>query len=176
MQQTRDLRWATTNTQRQNQNVYSISGVQRVKVLARPVGTDTWREFDSITDAAKHLTRRRRWRPPRRPGRQRARSRRRRSSSSRAKIAELEGQVEKQALRESKLVSERGMLQWAERKAEEGERRRQGAACARRDGKKKKKGTKNPGSALLAIVTLDTRPTIVGQPCADPTAIAASLG
>ena len=39
-----------------------------------------------------------------------------------------------------------------------------------------KKGTKNPGSALLAIVTLDTWPTTVGQPCADPTAIAACLG
>ena len=36
--------------------------------------------------------------------------------------------------------------------------------------------TENPGSALLAIVTLDTWPTIVGQPCADPTAIAAGLG
>ena len=51
-----NLRWATTNTQRQNQNVYSISGVQRVKVLARPVSTNTWHEFDSITDAAKHLS------------------------------------------------------------------------------------------------------------------------
>ena len=38
-----------------------------------------------------------------------------------------------------------------------------------------KKGTKNPGSALLARVTLDTWPTVVGQPCADPTAIAARL-
>ena len=38
---------------------------------------------------------------------------------AKAKIAELEGQVEKQGLRETKLVSERGMLQWAERKAEE---------------------------------------------------------
>lgn len=51
-----NLRWATPNMQRENQNAYSISGVQRVKVLARPVGTVTWREFDSITDAAKHLT------------------------------------------------------------------------------------------------------------------------
>ena len=41
---------------------------------------------------------------------------------------------------------------------------------------KEKKGTNNPGSALLARVTLDTWPTIVGQPCADPTAIAACLG
>ena len=38
---------------------------------------------------------------------------------------------------------------------------------------KEKKGTNNPGSALLARVTLDTWPTTVGQPCADPTAIAA---
>ena len=30
---------------------------------------------------------------------------------------------------------------------------------------KEKKGTKNPGSALLARVTLDTWPTIAGQPC-----------
>jgi hypothetical protein len=40
----------------------------------------------------------------------------------------------------------------------------------------KRKGTNNPGSALLALVTLDTWPTIVGQPCADPTAIAGPLG
>ena len=38
----------------------------------------------------------------------------------------------------------------------------------------KRKGTNNPGSALLALVTLDTWPTIVGQPCADP--IAGRLG
>lgn len=38
---------------------------------------------------------------------------------AKAQVAELEGQVEKQGLRESKLASERGMLQWAERKAEE---------------------------------------------------------
>ena len=38
---------------------------------------------------------------------------------AKAKIAELEGQVEKQGLRESKLASERGMLMGAEKKAEE---------------------------------------------------------
>ena len=48
--------------------------------------------------------------------------------------------------------------------------------CARAGTAKEKKGTNNPGSALLALMTLDTWPTSVGQPCAGPTAVVGPLG